>query len=270
MSTPASFGTGLAATGAFVAGLVAVFIAERVLGAGSGRVALAALGVVVAVAATAWRVVRMLAAPVARRTLERWVLTLYGLGLLALALYFVKGDVGTALVGEPLSRSSPRLSGVLSVLFPALLLCALVPLAMVEAALVAMARAPVPETGRVRSALFSGLGVAFAVVFAFAATYVATEADASWDLSYFRTAKPGEATRKLVRGLNEPLQVTVFFPPPTRWARRCGSTSATWRRRVRGWGWRCWTRRWSPRVARRWGSATTARWCWRGATARRS
>ncbi|NBD08031.1 motility-associated ABC transporter substrate-binding family protein [Corallococcus silvisoli] len=213
MSTPASFGTGLAATGAFVAGLVAVFIAERVLGAGSGRVALAALGVGVAVAATAWRVVRMLAAPVARRTLERWVLTLYGLGLLALALYFVRGDVGTALVGEPLSRSSPRLSGVLSVLFPALLLCALVPLAMVEAALVAMARAPVPETGRVRSALFSGLGVAFAVVFAFAATYVATEADASWDLSYFRTAKPGEATRKLVRGLNEPLQVTVFFPP---------------------------------------------------------
>ena len=36
MSTPASFGTGLAATGAFVAGLIAVFLAERVLGVGSG------------------------------------------------------------------------------------------------------------------------------------------------------------------------------------------------------------------------------------------
>ncbi|WP_223643145.1 Gldg family protein [Corallococcus sp. EGB] len=213
MSTPASFGTGLAATGAFVAGLIAVFVAERVLGAGSGRVALAALGTAVAVAATAWRAVRMISAPAERRALERWVLTLYVVGLAALALYFVKGDVGTALLGAPLSRSAPRLSVVLAVLFPALLLCALVPLAMVEAALVAMARAPVPETGRVKSALFSGLGVAFVVVFAFAATYVATQADATWDLSYFRTAKPGDATRKLVRGLNEPLQVTLFFPP---------------------------------------------------------
>ncbi|RKH35579.1 ABC transporter [Corallococcus praedator] len=213
MSTPVSFGTGLAATVAFVAGLVAVFLAERVLGVGSGRVALAALGVAVAVGATGWRVVRMLAAPPARRALERWVLALYALGLGALVLYFLQGDVGTALFGAPLSRSAPRLAGVLAVLFPALLVCALLPLALVEAALVAMARAPVPETGRVRSALFSGLGMAFVGVFAFAATYVATKADATWDLSYFRTARPGEATRKRVLGLNEPLQVTLFFPP---------------------------------------------------------
>jgi hypothetical protein len=213
MSTPATFGTGLAATGAFVAGLLAVFIAERVLGVGSGRVALAALGTAVAVGAAGWRCVRMLAAHPSRRALERWVLALYGVALASLVLYFVKGDVGTALFGAPLSRSAPRLSVVLGVLFPALMLCALVPLAMVEAALAAMARAPVPETGRVRSALFSGLGVAFALVFAFAATYVATQADATWDLSYFRAAKPGEATRKLVRGLNEPVRVTLFFPP---------------------------------------------------------
>ncbi|NRD66953.1 ABC transporter, partial [Corallococcus exiguus] len=71
MSSPASFGTGLAATGAFVAGLVAVFLAERVLGVGSGRVALASLGTAVVVAATAWRAVRMIAAPADRRALER-------------------------------------------------------------------------------------------------------------------------------------------------------------------------------------------------------
>ncbi|CAM4324944.1 ABC transporter [Corallococcus sp. ZKHCc1 1396] len=213
MSTTGSSGTGLAATVAFVSGLVAVFLAERVLGVGSGRVALAALGTAVAVGATGWRGVRMLAAPPARRPAERWVLALYGVGLAALVLYFLQGDVGTALFGAPLSRSAPRLAGVLAVLFPALLVCSLLPLALVEAALMAMARAPVPETGRVRSALFSGLGMAFVGVFAFAATYVATKADATWDLSYFRTARPGEATRKLVLGLNEPLQVTLFFPP---------------------------------------------------------
>ncbi len=43
--------------------------------------------------------------------------------------------------------------------------------------------------------------------------YVATQRDVTWDLSYFRTARPGESTKKIVRGLNEPLQVTLFFPP---------------------------------------------------------
>ena len=45
--------------------------------------------------------------------------------------------------------------------------------------------------------VWSGVGLAGALVFAFAMTYVASERDKKVDLSYFRTAKPGESTRKI-------------------------------------------------------------------------
>jgi hypothetical protein len=211
--SPRPVGGGLPVTLAYVAGLLAVFIGERILGAGTGRTVLSALGVAVAVGALAWRFTRLRSAAADRRAVEGWVLGLYGLGLLALGLYFLQSDAGAALFGGPLSQKAPKLAVVLAALFPALLLCTLLPLALVEAAAAAMVRAPVLETGRARSALYSGLGMAFVVVFAFASMFVATQADVTWDLSYFRTAKPGESTRKVIRGLNEPLQVTLFFPP---------------------------------------------------------
>lgn len=206
-------GSGLPVTLAFAAGLLALFIGERILGVGTGRTVLSWAGAAMVVGALAWRLSRLRSAPVDRRVVERWVLGLYGLGLLAVVLYFLQSDVGAVLFGAPLSQGSPRLAVVLAALFPALLVSSLLPLALVETASAAMVRAPVLESGRARSALFSGLGLAFVLVFAFAAMYVATQADATWDLSYFRTAKPGDSTRKVVRGLNEPLQVTLFFPP---------------------------------------------------------
>ena len=77
----------------------------------------------------------------------------------------------------------------------------------------AMAKAATVETGRVRDAMYSGLGAAGLLVFATAALYVATERDTKWDLSYFRTTKPGDATRKLVLSLDEPVIAAMFFPP---------------------------------------------------------
>ncbi|WP_163996008.1 Gldg family protein [Pyxidicoccus caerfyrddinensis] len=206
-------GSGLPMTLAYVVGLLAIFIGERIFGAGTGRTVLTGLGVVLAVGAAVWRFTRLRSAAPDRRAVEGWVLGLYGVGLVALLLYFLQSDVGTALFGGPLSQKAPKLAVVLAALYPALLLCTLLPLALVEVAASAMARAPVMETGRARSALYSGLGLAFVVVFSFATMYVATQADVTWDLSYFRTAKPGDSTRKVIRGLNEPLQVTLFFPP---------------------------------------------------------
>jgi hypothetical protein len=84
---------------------------------------------------------------------------------------------------------------------------------LVEFSYASMAMAPVVEYGRIRDALFAGLGLAFALVFAFAFSYVASVRDAKVDLSYFRTAKPGDSTRKIVQGLDEPLDVSLFFPP---------------------------------------------------------
>jgi hypothetical protein len=75
-----------------------------------------------------------------------------------------------------------------------------------------MARAPRLETGRLKDAMYSGLGVAFAIVFVFAVVYVSSERDKKLDLAYFRTARPGEVVRKIVRTLDQPLEIASFFP----------------------------------------------------------
>ena len=68
------------------------------------------------------------------------------------------------------------------------------------------------ELGRIRSAMLSGFGLAATLVAAFSFAYVASERDKKVDLAYFRTSRPGEVTRRIVRNLDQPIEVAVFFP----------------------------------------------------------
>jgi hypothetical protein len=76
-----------------------------------------------------------------------------------------------------------------------------------------MAKSPLLDGKRVRSAMLSGLGTSFALVFSFAVAYVAAERDKKADFSYFRTARAGESTRKLISALDKPVEIYLFFPP---------------------------------------------------------
>jgi hypothetical protein len=193
-------------------GVVLVYVGERVVGAGSAR---AASGVGAALIATVagvrlWRAAR---ASDEERGVERIFAALYGVALGALAIYFAQSDLTTGMLSKPLATGYPRLAGVLGALWPALLVGSLIPVLLVELAWVAVARAPRLEIGRLRDALYSGIGLAGALVFAFTVAYVASERDAKVDLSYFRTAKPGESTHKIIASLDQPVQVAMFFPP---------------------------------------------------------
>src|SRR5689334_12451439 len=84
---------------------------------------------------------------------------------------------------------------------------------MVEAAYAAVARAPRLELRRIRDALHTGLGLAGALVFAFSMAYVGSERDKKVDLSYFKTSKPGNATRNVLNTLTDDIQIAMFFPP---------------------------------------------------------
>ncbi|MFL5349175.1 MAG: DUF4350 domain-containing protein [Hyalangium sp.] len=197
----------------FAAVVVVGLIAERIAGAGAALTATVALRTVLLLGLIVWGGLRMAQASGERRVLWRWVLVCYAVGFVGLLLFTAQSELGARLWGVPMSQSSPKLAVTFQALFPALLVLSLVPLALLEASAAAMARAPVMETARARGALFSGLGTACVLIFSFSAMYVASQRDVSWDLSYFRTAKPGESTRKIVRGLTDPLQVTLFFPP---------------------------------------------------------
>ncbi|WP_225410102.1 Gldg family protein [Stigmatella hybrida] len=203
----------LPSTVLFVAVLVGGLIAERIAGAGTSLTAVMVLRLLVLLGIIAWGAVRLMRVSGERRVLWRWTLICYAVAFTGLVLYTAQTELGTRLLGTPLAQAAPKLAVAFQVLFPALLVLGLVPLALLEVSAAAMVRAPVLETERARGALFAGLGTAFVLIFAFSAMYVATQLDATWDLSYFRTARPGESTRKVVRGLNEPLQVTSFFPP---------------------------------------------------------
>jgi len=198
---------------AYAAGLLLVYVGERVIQAGRAGTVVTVVGLGAVLGALLWQALHSRAAAEGVRATARMLLLLYGLGALALVLHFVGGDFGGRLLGRPLDLRMPRLAGALAVLWPTLVLAGTLPVLLVELSLAGMAHAPVLDARRVRAAMFSGLGTALALVFCFCAAYVTAERNVKLDLAYFRTARPGSATKKLVAVLDQPVQVYLFFPP---------------------------------------------------------
>ncbi|HEY5448399.1 MAG TPA: Gldg family protein, partial [Polyangia bacterium] len=164
------------------------------------------------IAAMAMRFVRAGKAPADRKKLEQRLVALYALGLGAVLLYVMQSDLWSSAFNQPLERNWPRLSTVLAALWPVAWIAAAWPILLIELAHAEMARAPRLDLGRIRSATLSGFGLAAALVAAFSFSYVASERDMKADLAYFRTSRPGEVTRRIVRNLDQPLEIAVFFP----------------------------------------------------------
>jgi len=197
----------------FAVGLVLLWAGERVADAGTLRMVISWAGVAAVVASAAWRFTRTRSAKGGSGQVEKALLGLQVVCLAAIAMYFAQSDALAKLDGAMLAATSPKLAGVLAALWPAVLAAGVFPLALMELAYAAMAKSPTVETGRIRDAMYSGLGTAGLLVFAVAALYVATERDKRFDFSYFRTAKPGDATKRLAQSLDSPITAAMFFPP---------------------------------------------------------
>lgn len=195
------------------AGMGLVFIGQRVLAAGATAWALTAVGVAAVLGALIARSVSARRAAAGDQTGQRALQLLYGLGAAALFAYLLTSDLLMVLWGTSLQRHLPWLNTALGTIWPALCLVGTLPVLFVELSYASMRRAPVFERGRLNTALMSGLGVAFALVFAFAAGYSGRISDIRFDVSFFRTTKAGESTTRIVQALDQPLTVTTFFPP---------------------------------------------------------
>lgn len=191
-------------------GLVAIWVGERIVDTDL-RTPFTGIGTALMVLATGLRFTRLNVA--ASGQIEKTLLGLHGLSLLSVALYVWQSDLWAKLAGQTLETDWPKLAGSVAVLVPAVLVLSLIPTLLVELSYAAMAKAPVMETGRIQEATNAGLGLGFVLIFAFAAQYVVSERDVKKDFSYFRTARPGDATKRLVNSLDEPLDVYLFFPP---------------------------------------------------------
>jgi hypothetical protein len=193
-------------------GMVSIFIGERLIGAGGKRTVATVLGLALVLAAIVVRALRARAAAPDRRVVEGTLAGLYALGLVAVLMYVVQSDLWAVAFGKPLEKGSPKLATALGALWPAIWIAAALPILFVELAYAQIARAAHLELGRIRAAMMSGFGLAGALVFAFAFAYVASERDGKLDLAYFRTSRPGEVTRRIVRNLDQPIEVAAFFP----------------------------------------------------------
>jgi hypothetical protein len=191
-------------------GLVLVWVGERVVEPGL-RTGFTVGGVVFMLLAIGLRASRVNVANTGQ--IERTLLGLHGLSFLSVGLYVWQSDLWARVAGQTLETGWPKLAGSVAALVPAVLLLSLVPTLLVELSYAAMAKAPVMELGRIQEATNAGLSLGFIAIFAFSLQYVVTERDAKKDFSYFRTARPGDATKRLINSLDEPLEVILFFPP---------------------------------------------------------
>jgi hypothetical protein len=195
-------------------GLLLAWLGERVVDANSSRAALTGAGAGLVLLSTLVRLRRRSRTDRADlRRVETLLALLHAAVLAGLALYGVQSDLWAKASDQALSVGWPTLANALAVLWPAVVATALLPMLLVELALTSMMKAPRLEIPRVYEAMYSGLGLASALVFAFSAQYVATELDVRKDVAYFRTTRPGEATVNMVQSLDEPLEVHLFFPP---------------------------------------------------------
>jgi hypothetical protein len=190
------------------AGLVAVYAAERVMSPGTSAGIVTVAGLVLTVVALALAIRQGKGQP-AGMTLPG----LFGVGLVGLFLYFVRGPLPGLLGRRALEVAMPKLDGAMAALWPAVLLASTLSSVMVEFSYASMANAPFIDPRRLRRAMASGLGISFAVVFCFSVVYVASERNRKADLSFFRTARASAATKQLVSALDQPIEVSLFYPP---------------------------------------------------------
>ena len=202
-----------------LAGLVLVFLGERILDFSVAlRLGCTALGVFFVLAALVWRAVTWRRAHGDRARVERTLLVATGGVALALLLYFLSMDATLDKLGwflDPKARE--RFQTPLAVLWTVLLAASVLALVLAQLAdgSLGSRRAGTRdhvEAHRVGEAARSGIIIALAAGSLFLAAYVASERDVKWDVSYFKTSGPGSATVSMVKSLEEPLVVKLFFP----------------------------------------------------------
>jgi hypothetical protein len=209
MSAPAKT-AGVALSGLLVAGLALVLIGERVLGEGVFRQAASGGGALIVAAAIGLRIQALLGAAGEARRVEARLLLSYGGVAAALGVYALSaaGVWDSSNLDEQVRTIVP---GVATVVWIAVMTVSLTALLFMELSYMRMPVARSVELRRVSTAAHAGLTLALSVIFLFSINYVAAERDVRRDVSYFKTTRPSEGSLSLVKRLDQPLQVVLFY-----------------------------------------------------------
>lgn len=195
---------------AWLCGLILVYVGQRLLGDDTPRLAASLAGVGVVAASIAVRFLRRGDAAGPAADAHRDALLWQSVGAGALALWWLSTPAATGMLGLG-DDTAARWSAVLSVLWPILVLCAGLVVALLDGALAAhpVHMPPGARTQAVAAGLSLGLGLSLV----FPLNYLADAHDVDADFSYFRVTAPGSSTLALVRTLDAPTEALLFFPP---------------------------------------------------------
>jgi hypothetical protein len=207
-------------TALFFAGLFAVFIGERMLTKESWQRAFDGLSLLLLIGGLIGFASRRSSAadPAEKRAQGQLLLfsfvSTFGIGLYL--LFAAKSPAVGQALKNALGTNFDKVSSMVAVAWPALLLLGAIPVAFIQQALFSMTdgqgRAEAIEPHRVGYSTQSGLSLALVVVFVGAINYVATERNVKLEYARFRSTRPSEATRKVVQNLAKPIRATLFFP----------------------------------------------------------
>ena len=182
-----------------------LFVAERMLAEGTGRLAALALAAAAGLGGTAWRAWLWRSAPPEARPLLGLQLAC-SLALVVGALLYavsVQVDTGTRQTAEV---SALWLIGSVVVFGVSLLV-----LAAIEFIAVPMRSAGFVEMLRVRQAVGAGLALAFALAGVGFLNWTINYEDIRKDLSYGAPTRPTPSTLSLVQAASRPVEVYLFF-----------------------------------------------------------
>ncbi len=196
-------------------GWLCVLLGQRVLDTQQGvSNGLTGLGVLLLVASLGQRLWALSTAGADRRGAARAFALLSGLGVVALAAYFATTTWGRAALGvaQPALGKDDNFGDFVTVFWVSLVLLSVLSTVLGELARLAMLRAERMESGRVLAAVVAGAALSMAAVYGSLFTYAAGKLKVSADFSYFRVAKPSDATRRMIDSLDDPVKVLAFFP----------------------------------------------------------
>ncbi|MBW2732404.1 MAG: Gldg family protein [Deltaproteobacteria bacterium] len=205
---------GLILSGAYLLAMVLLFIGERlVLDSTAVRMGFASIAGLLVGFSLFGRVKRLRSVHEMARPVERRLLILYLMGLLALVLYGLQADFVMESLRSNFSTplSADRYQGALSVAWVVLWLVSILPLIFTEISYAPMDTTRTVDHARVSRSMQSGAVLAMSLALVFLLNYIVSENDKKVDLSYFKTTRPSESSAKMVKNLSEPLKLTLFF-----------------------------------------------------------
>jgi hypothetical protein len=199
----------------YLGGLLSMFLGERVFSTiNAARMTLSLAGFGLALAYLVLRLKGLTSETGERRAIDRMLAIFAGLTVLGLAIGWSTTEAGERVlhIATLSTEAKDKYETIATITWITFVIVSALPIFFAERALYPMRRAENIEGRRVLSAEAAGLTLAIAAAYGALFVYAAGELDLKADFSYFRTARPSESTKNIVKGLEDQVKVTMFFP----------------------------------------------------------